>query len=257
MLWRVIAPTMGIQWAGWALASLLKTEKFYDATGSATFLFLVAREGLANWSTNSVAQNLQSLAVTAWAARLGSFLLRRVLEQGKDRRFNQIKHSPSKFFFAWSMQGVWVIVTLLPTLLMLRKPASALSKLSPRVLIGLGLWVLGFFIEVTADRQKAAFKSDPANAGRWINSGLWAHSRHPNYAGEILLWSGLALSASAALRSPWELALAGLCPLFNYLLIAKLSGVPMLEAYGRKKWGENPDYLDYVRRTPEIFPWPF
>merc|ERR1712004_737988 len=92
-------------------------------------------------------------------------------------------------------------------------------------------------IEVVADMQKSVFKSDPANEGQFISSGLWSVSRHPNYFGEILLWFGLYLACSAVFRGWQYLTVAS--PIFVMLLITRLSGVPLLEASGLKRWGGN------------------
>ena len=119
---------------------------------------------------------------------------------------------------------------------------------------GLALWVGGFLFEVVADRQKSAFRAKPENAQRFIRDGLWAWSRHPNYFGEIVLWCGIALMALPVLQG-WQYATL-ISPLFVVLLLTKISGVRMLEARGRKQWGDDPDYQAYVRSTPMLLPRP-
>ena len=103
---------------------------------------------------------------------------------------------------------------------------------------------------MTADRQKRQFRADPANADRFITSGLWAWSRHPNYFGEIVLWSGIAVIALPAL-SGWQL-LTLLSPVFVWFLLTRVSGVRMLEASAEKRWGDDPDYRRYASRTPAL-----
>ena len=88
--------------------------------------------------------------------------------------------------------------------------------------------------------------------GKFISSGIWSLSRHPNYFGEILLWSGLYLSASSVFKGA-EFA-SVLSPMFVALLLTKVSGIPMLERYGMKKWGQDPNYLAYVKNTPVLVP---
>jgi len=116
--------------------------------------------------------------------------------------------------------------------------------------IGLVLFAAGFIIEVEADEQKHQFRQDLANEGRFIRSGLWAWSRHPNYFGEILLWWGIALVALPAIQG-WPLVTL-ISPVFVYLLLTKVSGIPLLEARGRKRWGQNPEYQAYVADTPAL-----
>jgi steroid 5-alpha reductase family enzyme len=181
------------------------------------------------------------------------------------------------FAFYWGMQGLWVLVTLLPLLLL----ASA-DKAEPRTtlldLAGRGLWAVGMAMEVVADLQKIAFSADPANHGRFISTGLWARSRHPNYAGEMLIWAGVWLASLSGLGGWLEGALAALSPLFVAGLLRYVSGVPILERRADKKWGEEPAYKAYkqvrlgsarcarsptlpilvftpsVQRTPLLFP---
>ena len=88
--------------------------------------------------------------------------------------------------------------------------------------------------------------------GKFITSGLWSLSRHPNYFGEIMLWFGLYLSASSVFKG-WQY-LSVLSPVFVHLLITKLSGIPLLEQAGLKKWGHLPEYQNYLRNTPILVP---
>ncbi|KAF2362620.1 Protein of unknown function DUF1295 [Trinorchestia longiramus] len=239
----------GIQFLGWGIAVFFHTERLYDLTGSSTFL-LVA--GLCyKWHTNGHPRQLiQTGAVIVWALRLGSYLFSRILEQGQDRRFNKIRDDPVRFFSAWTMQGMWVFVTLLPTLLCVMN--SRQPPLRLRDYIGWGVWLMGFLIETLADHQKTVFRRDPSNQGKFISSGLWSLSRHPNYFGEILLWFGLYISASSSF-SGYEY-FSVLSPTLVYLLITRVSGIPMLESYGLKKWGTSPLYQKYLRETPVLVP---
>jgi steroid 5-alpha reductase family enzyme len=103
-----------------------------------------------------------------------------------------------------------------------------------------------------ADNQKGRFKADPANQGKFISTGLWAKSRHPNYFGEIVLWIGVLLIAVPVLEG-WQWV-ALLSPVFVALLLVKGSGVPLLEAKADKKWGGQPDYEAYKKNTPVLIP---
>lgn len=134
---------------------------------------------------------------------------------------------------------MWVIA--LP---LMQRPAS--EALSWYQWMGIALWALGFSWEAVADWQLLRFKSDPANKGKIMTSGLWRLSRHPNYFGEIVLWWGLWL-----LMAPngwWLQSLAG--PLVVTWLLTRVSGVPMLE----EKYSDNPAYQAYARQTPAIIP---
>jgi len=103
-----------------------------------------------------------------------------------------------------------------------------------------------------ADRQKGQFSADPANKGRFISTGLWAKSRHPNYFGEILLWIGVAIIALPVLQG-WQWV-ALISPVFVALLITRVSGVPHLEKKADTKWGGQADYEAYKKNTPVLIP---
>merc|ERR1712007_170495 len=119
--------------------------------------------------------------------------------------------------------------------------------------IGFGTWSIGFLVEAAADAQKFAFRSDPTNKGKFITSGLWRYSRHPNYFGEILMWVGICVSCSNVF-SGWRW-LGWVSPAFNTFLLLSVSGVPMLEKAGEKSWGSDAEYVRYMRETSCIVPW--
>jgi steroid 5-alpha reductase family enzyme len=88
------------------------------------------------------------------------------------------------------------------------------------------LWIIGFVVEAVSDSQKTRFREDVNNKYTFIRSGLWKYSRHPNYVGEFVIWIGAAIFAIPSLSGSQLISLGS--PLFVYLLIAKVSGVPML-----------------------------
>jgi steroid 5-alpha reductase family enzyme len=116
---------------------------------------------------------------------------------------------------------------------------------------GFSLFVLGFAIEVVADNQKSKFRSVPDNRNKYITSGLWAKSRHPNFFGEIMLWTGIAVMSFSSLNGMQYLTL--ISPFFTYLLLVYVSGVRMLEARADKKWGDDEFYIKYKNTTPVLF----
>ena len=240
--------SFAINWAVFVPSYLAQTERFFDLVGSLTYLTLVALALLLHQDSSPRAL-LLALLVVVWAARLGSFLFARVTRDGSDGRFDDIKPSFARFSMTWTLQGLWVLLTLSCAL-------AAMTTANPKPLgllavLGTALWLAGFAIEVMADQQKTRFRADPANAGRFIESGIWAWSRHPNYFGEILLWFGVALVALPAL-SGWQ-HLTLISPVFVYVLLTRISGVPLLESRGKKRWGSDPAYQAYKKRTPVLF----
>ena len=238
-----------IQWLAFIPARLFQTERFYDFTGSATYI-AVTLGAVAVASQPDGAQWLIALMIFMWAGRLGSFLFRRIHAAGGDQRFDHIKVSSSRFFVAWTLQGTWVVMTSCAAVTAILSPEQ--PPLGPVYIVGVVMWATGFAIEVIADRQKSRFRADPANAGQFINFGLWARSRHPNYFGEILLWAGIAVMAIPYLSgTQWVVMLS---PLFVYALLTRISGIPTLARRGQQLWGDDPDYQAYLKNTPTLLP---
>ena len=238
-----------IQWLAFIPARLFQTERFYDLTGSITYL-AVTLAAISAATAPSGAQWLIAIMIFIWAGRLGSFLFRRIHAAGGDQRFDHIKVSSSRFFVAWTLQGAWVVMTSCAALTaILSAEQTAVGVI---YVMGAVMWVAGFVIEVMADRQKSRFRADSANAGRFINVGLWARSRHPNYFGEILLWAGVAVMAIPYLSgTQWVVMLS---PLFVYALLTRISGIPTLARRGQQLWGDDPTYQAYVANTPRLLP---
>ncbi len=247
------ALAFAIQWVAFVPAYALQTEKFYDLAGSLSFLALLA--SAAHFGPpREFADKLLLLMCAAWALRLGLFLFLRIHKEGSDKRFTAIKPSAPRFLMAWTMQGLWVFLTLSPVLMVLGSPARHFTTLWTYA--GAALWALGFGVEVLADWQKRQFSADPANRGRFIGTGLWAWSRHPNYAGEILLWVGVFIVCAPMLQGWQWVGLVS--PLFVTLLLTRVSGIPLLEASAKERWGNDPAYIAHVARTPVLWPrlWP-
>lgn len=245
---KLLILDFGIQLAGFIPSALLKTEKFYDFAGSLTFI-LLSRLSLWN-SQKTLRQRVQTNLVTAWAVRLGLFLLYRVLHEGGDRRFQKVKQDPAKLFMFWMIQGVWVFFTLFPTLCNNEDKREIRPTL--RDYVGWGMWGVGFLVEAIADYQKFTFRANPDNAEKFINTGLWSISRHPNYFGEILLWLGLFISSTPSLKG-WRWV-SCLSPLFVYGLLTRVSGIPILERSGLRRYGHLAAYQEYLKSVPELIP---
>jgi steroid 5-alpha reductase family enzyme len=236
-----------INWLVYVPSNIAKTEQFYDLTGSITYLTVIVVAVVVSDDPDARALFVAAM-VTIWALRLGTFLFRRVRRDGRDGRFDEIKVNPLRFFMTWTLQGLWVLLTVSAALAIItsveRLPIDAFA------IVGLVVWVAGFAIEAVADRQKSAFRADPTNEGRFISTGLWAWSRHPNYFGEITLWTGIAIMALPVL-SGWRWVVL-ISPVFVWLLITRISGVPMLESRAKERWGDEPEYQRYVAKTPVL-----
>jgi len=242
---------------GWAASLALTTDKLYDAVGAVSFLLVnIVAFLLADPTARGDARPmLATLTIMAWAARLGAFLLARVLGHS-DRRLTPYLRDPVGFLAIFFAQSLWVFFSSLPVL--------ALHASAGRARIG-GAWDAAALctcwaaalLQVVADEQKRAFRAVPANRGKFITSGLWAVSRHPNYAAQMVTaWALAAFCLPGLVAGCGVVAggLAALGPLLETALLLRVSGVPLLERAAQDKWGDDPRYRAYVAATPVLWP---
>uniref|UniRef100_A0A383WPW5 Uncharacterized protein n=1 Tax=Tetradesmus obliquus TaxID=3088 RepID=A0A383WPW5_TETOB len=244
---------VAIQWGGWAVSALLKTEKFFDMLGTGSFAALAVGSLLASESMH--ARKIAATAfAAAWAVRLGGFLVMRVFKTGHDSRFDEIKQQPFRFWIFWTMQAVWVFTTLLPVLLLNSSSLGGPAALLWSDVVGGVVYATGLAVEATADGQKFAFKMDPANKGKFIDSGLWSYARYPNYFGEMMVWWGMFIFCSGGLQGA-QLA-SVVSPVCVMLLLRYVSGIPTQEKQAAARWGTTQEYQDYAARTNLLVPLP-
>ena len=238
-----------IHWLFFIPAYLLKTEKFFDLTGSLTYISIMV---YVVYTKNNLQEQLGSIILASlvilWAVRLGSFLFLRIKKAGEDKRFREIKTSFARFFLLWTISGMWVSFCSMCALTAVASNDGVV--LNNIFYIGLVTFIIGLSIEIIADSQKTKFRKDPKNKDKFINEGLWAKSRHPNYVGEITLWAGVAIMSFSSLEG-WQYV-SLISPIFTYLLLVYVSGVPQLTASGQKKWGHLESYQDYIKNTPTL-----
>jgi steroid 5-alpha reductase family enzyme len=240
-----------INWVAFIPAYLRQTEKFFDLTGGITFISVVVLTVLLSPTKDARSWLLLGMVVV-WALRLSLFLYQRIHAAGEDRRFREIKVSFPRFLMTWTLQGLWVTFSLAAALAAITSETRL--SLGIYALVGFLVWLFGFAFEVIADAQKSQFKADPKNEGKFINVGLWSWSRHPNYFGEIMLWIGVAIVALPILQG-WQW-LTLISPIFIFLLLTRISGIPMLETRADEKWGGQEDYEDYKAITSILIPMP-
>ncbi|KAJ3500000.1 hypothetical protein NMY22_g19408 [Coprinellus aureogranulatus] len=254
-----------------------QNEKYYDLCGaigwlSTTFISLyyptiraAILEGnmspFSPLSSFDPRQLLLSAALSLWSLRLGSFLAIRAIKAGGDSRFDEIKKQPRRFTFFWVAQATWIITVGINVYLVNSLPRSLSPPLGLRDYIGLGVYAAGFIFEWVADYQKSAWRKAKENKQhdeKFITSGLWGISRHPNYLGEIGIWTGIYIIASTALQTPYfprgTVAL-GAAGIEAKVTDQKVSGVPPLERHGNRKWGDDPKWQEYKRNVPVFWPW--
>ena len=241
-----------IHWIAYIPAYIFQTEKFYDLTGSVTYLSVVWFVFLSTYQSISLnfGNLILVLLISIWTIRLGLFLFMRIHKAGEDKRFRTIKTSASQFFMTFTLSGLWVTLCSMCALVAISSPEGLV--MNALTYVGIILFIIGFGIEIVADNQKTAFRSIEANKDSFITSGLWSKSRHPNYFGEVLLWFAIAVISFSSLEGLQLITL--ISPIFTYILLVYVSGVRMLEDMNDKKWADDEQYKSYKKNTPMLFP---
>ncbi|KAJ3116988.1 hypothetical protein HK100_000916 [Physocladia obscura] len=268
VVWRgfaaAVAANVGINAVGYAYSAYHKTEKFYDLCGSGAFLGSLTAAVVATKFHRGVFIGLHprqliiggTLAV--WSFRLASFLAARVHRYG-DKRFDAIKGHPLKFAVYWAIQIIWVGVVGAPTIATVSADPTSQQPLNLLDFSGLALWVAGFAFEAIADKQKREWQDKQGEDRRkkFIDTGLWAWCRYPNYLGEMTLWVGSYLVSTRAFpASPVAKYAFSASPLFISYLLTRLSGIPIQERQAKVRFAGSAEYADYVAKTNPLLPWP-
>ena len=228
---------------------IFRTEHYYDLTGGITYIstVVIALILKSSYQTIDLISLLLGSMVIIWATRLSSFLFLRVKKSGEDVRFKKIKHSFSWFLMTFMLQGMWVFMCIFPALIVI---SSFNSEINNYAIVGTVVWLFGFLFEIVADNQKSNFNK--INKGKFISTGLWSMTRHPNYFGEFILWLGITIASLGYIDNYRYILL--LTPIFVYLLLTRVSGVNLLEEIGEKRWGDSKEYQKYKEKTPLFFP---
>ncbi len=198
-----------------------------------------------------------TLLVTIWGFRLFFFLGLRNWNKAEDYRYVAMKEKwktnlvLKAFIYVFMLQGAFLFIISLPIQLASYITVTPDSTLQ-YVILGFGviLWLIGFYFEALGDAQLKKFKSDPANKGKILSSGLWKYTRHPNYFGEAVMWWAVWIVSLSSLV--WLSAVGIIGPLFITFLLLFVSGVPLLE----KKYKNNALFQEYAKRTSVFFPLP-
>jgi len=251
-LLQMLLVSLAINGVFFIMAAFLRTDVFTDITYSLSFIVLAVMLW-ASSSGRSPVQLFSIAAVILWGLRLGSYLFNRILHIKVDHRFDDKRDNFVRFGSFWLLQAITVWVVLLPVYGIMsldRIPDLELAFLLPGVL----MFVLGLVIETAADLQKYRFKMKEENKGKFMSSGIWKYSRHPNYFGEMLVWWGIALPGIVLFEGAAWLYFIG--PVFITLLLLFVSGIPLLEKSADRKWGTDPAYVRYKKTTSLLVPLP-
>ena len=254
ILFFCLSASFLVHWIIFIPSFLATTEKFYDITGTLAYLITLYLASVLTSYSSGASLEPRTLIIIGmvafWALRLGIFLFIRVLKVGEDRRFREAKKSFPKYLVWWTMSALWVFLTTANALTLIINNKKLVNQ--PIFYLGLLIWFIGILFEIIADEQKRRFRLNEKNRGKFISSGLWSISRHPNYFGEIILWIGIAIISLPTLSGFQYVTL--ISPLFIYLLLTRISGVNLLEESSDKKWGDLPEYEQYKKETPALVP---
>jgi steroid 5-alpha reductase family enzyme len=243
-----LAASLILNLIGFYFAYKNQSDKLTDGSYSLSFI-VVAITALIIAKNRNFYFITSLLMVCVWASRIGFFLVRRVIRNKKDGRFDGIRNKPRKFLQFWLGQAVTAWLLMLPVLFETKHS----HQFDVLAFVGLGVWVMGLSIESLSDYQKGRFKADNANKNKWIDSGIWHYSRHPNYFGEIIIWIGVYIFCFSAL-SNLQRYIGLVSPAAIIILLLFVSGVPALEKSAERKWGSNPKYREYRDKTNLIIP---
>lgn len=234
----------------WVLSLILKNTSIVDIVWGFGFV-------LVNWfafiltGAESIRSWILAILVTIWGLRLAIYILIRNAGKGEDFRYAAWRKQHGKkwwwysFFQTFLFQGAIMWVVSLPLMATHFFPDSPLTGVLS--VLGIILWIFGFFFETMGDWQLARFKKNPDNKGKLLTTGVWRYTRHPNYFGDAAQWWAFFLFALAG-GAWWTI----ISPIVMTFLLVRVSGVALLEKSLRK---QKPGYEDYVRKTNAFIPW--
>jgi steroid 5-alpha reductase family enzyme len=241
--------SLGINVIMFIPAFIFKTDKLTDLSYALTFIILAGLLLLIN--VYELSKAVLFIMVLTWGLRLGIYLFIRIRKMKKDPRFDDKRDDFWRFLKFWLVQGLTVWLIMMSSTLYFNSDNTGISTLS---IIGLVIWALGLGTEAVADYQKYTFKTNPKNKGKWIESGLWKYSRHPNYFGEIVHWIGIFLFTVSSFTF-LEAIVALASPAYITITLLFISGLPPLERHSDKKYGKMKGYKEYKKRTSILIPW--
>lgn len=251
LILQTLLLSFAIQIVFFIYGAWFKTDKVTDLSYGLTFILLAMFSLIINKTYYSY-QIIVALMVLMWGVRISTYLFIRILKTKRDKRFDGIREDFWKFAKFWFFQALAVWIISLPvTYLFSLKNSFSLNIL---MILGILVWTFGIVIETIADIQKFKFKNNKKNEGKWIESGIWKYSRHPNYFGEMLCWWGIFIFSIPLQSGTSWLTVLG--PIFISYILLFVSGIPTLEKKYSEIYKNNSEYQDYKKRTNLLIPLP-
>lgn len=250
------AAVVGMMVVVWLISLPMRNVGIVDIAWGSGFVLIA-------WTTFVVTDRAESptavrwllpALVTIWGTRLSLHLAVRNLGEPEDRRYAAMRENWPLFpltslGIVFLLQAAIMLVVALPVMDGVAATMAASPTIGPLHGLGVLLWAVGLFFEAVGDWQLVRFKSDPANEGRVLDTGLWRYTRHPNYFGDFVVWWSFFVVAVANGAAWWT----AIGPVVMSVFLMKVSGVTLLEKSMKQR---RPAYADYVRRTSTFFPRP-
>ncbi len=233
------------------MAYLKKDISFIDVGWGPAFSWLYLSLALNYHDHLGALHYLVGALVFAWSARLAIYLHGRNSKKGEDPRYVELakdwkgNYWINAYFRVFMVQMLLCLLVAAPIIVTMISPVKNIDLIA---IVGALIATTGLVIEGLADAQMARFQQIKPRPGKFCRLGLWKHSRHPNYFGEIVFWMGIGLIAIAAKHGYWGL----IGPSFLTFLLLKVSGVPMLE----NKYKDHPEWPAYESETRVLLPLP-
>jgi len=232
------------------ISLILKRNDIADVAWG-TGIFIVALISYLSGTQSDFSLLLTTLA-GLWGLRLTLRIFLRNRKKKEDFRYKKWREDWGSWFYVRSFFQVYLLQGLLMVVVGYSfvhvNVYAGEHELGIISVIGLAIWLIGYFFEVVGDWQLDRFIKSKPPAGTILSSGLWKYTRHPNYFGEVTMWWGIWLMIAAL---PFSYV-ALISPLAITYLILKVSGIPMLE----KSFAGNPAFEAYKKRTSAFFPLP-
>jgi steroid 5-alpha reductase family enzyme len=243
---------VGANLLGFGVSAATGSHYHLDLIGTGAFAVAAAAS-----KTSGIRHIISAACVGLWSSRLALFLFYRVLQTKHDARLDDTLSTIPGAAGFWIISAAWGIICSLPHTLASKAPFRVRNKFDFCCAAGLAMFAAGFGIESVADYQKWEFKQQPENRGDFCGVGLWSLSQHPNYFGNLLLWSGILLmNAPCLVTKPHMLLLAAFSPVFMFgLFYGQASGkISNSKELMDSKYGSNPSFQTYVNDVPVLFP---
>lgn len=243
---------MAVHLLGYAIAIAIGSVKYFDVTEDIGYWGSIYAVH-ASLDAPSPRQHLVFGCALLWNTRLLAFLGYRIVRRGSDWRFDKLNLAYAYQLFGWTSGGTWCWAN--GFCLWHAADADQSAPLGALDACGVLIFALGLTIECVADVQKYRFNArhKVGTNKRWIDTGLWSRSRHPNYFGETTLWTGLALVCMSGRPSLYAVGVCLVTPLWSFVFLL-FTSLMLLEKRADLTYGHLADYRRYKATTPVWLP---